>query len=345
MTVQLACHTLHLRREIASATRGNVLRQQRLYVRFAIGNDTVGYGESAPHPKRRPSLENIKQEVSQRIRQESTREWCSKWESLPLCLQMAVIDAMAKTNGMPAWQFLALPEPPKHPGTLVTFGGTPEQIRQQVATENPESVKLKLLGDDEDRSRLRALTGVFAGQIAIDLNGAWGNWHEAATNLQRLPDWVPDDCEILWVEQPCPPREMRARLPTEIPIFADEAVTEPSFEWAHYDGIVVKPAARSASIPPPVRGLAACIRLAKEAHKRGLLVTLGCHLQSSLLTSASLQLAGLATAARLDLDSALLVDNDPFSPPCADPITGQLNVTATEGFGKFPCELNWQTVK
>ena len=341
MNIRFVRHQLGLRRPIASASGGNKAWQQRLYVRLETDDGTVGFGEAAPHPTRGPTLDELETEA---------RDWLAAnapsdphdWRHMPPCLQLAAIDALARRQGVPAWQFLGLPRPPAQSRSVLTFGGTALQVCRQVTEERPAAVKLKMVGDEDDWRRLDALRQVYSGPMVLDVNGAWATWDHAARNLERLArlDRVARResraAEIVWVEQPCPAEAMQSRLPTKFPIYADEAVMHPAFRWDCYDGIVIKPAASAPANTPRIRGLAKCIEVAREATAMGVLVTLGCHLQSSLLTTASLHLSGLATAPWLDLDSAALVEHDPFTPGCINGTTGLLRVGDVTGFGKLP---------
>lgn len=338
MKVTFVRHVLRLRRSIVSATGGNKPCQQRLYVRLELEDGTFGYGEAAPHATRGPTLVLLESEARQWATDHAD-DWVDQWTKAPLVLQMAIVDALARRQRVPAWRFFGVPEPPRRSNTLLTFGGSPDQIREQIVYEKPAAVKLKLLGDETDPELLAAVCEVFRGPLAMDVNAAWPTWDIAADKLEQLSRIVAPDCHVLWVEQPCPVEKMHQRLPTDFPIFADEGVMHTMFRWELYDGIVIKPAASAPQTAPRIRALAACVDLARAATENGVLVTMGCHLQSSLLTSASLQLAGMATAQWLDLDTAFLVDDDPFTPNCIDEQTGQLTVDDANGFGKTPIDL------
>jgi L-alanine-DL-glutamate epimerase-like enolase superfamily enzyme len=212
----------------------------------------------------------------------------------------------------------------------VTYGGSdPDQICEEVAAENPSGIKLKLTGTGTDLLVVREVWRAFHRPLVLDLNGSWG-WEEAVQQLILLEA---ENLDVLWIEQPCHPAELRSKLPTRLRIFADEAVDHPAFEWSSYDGIVLKPA---------VLGLLSCARLGRLAKDRGKAVTLGCHLQSSLLTSASLCLGGFVSEKWVDLDSALLVEDDPFEPPLIDRTTGVIRASEGPGLATAPIgNLPW----
>jgi L-alanine-DL-glutamate epimerase-like enolase superfamily enzyme len=59
-----------------------------------------------------------------------------------------------------------------------------------------------------------------------------------------------------------------------------------------------------------IGGLAPCLRMIRRSRELGLLVMLGCMIETSLGVTAMAHLTGLADW--LDLDAPLLITNDPF---------------------------------
>jgi L-alanine-DL-glutamate epimerase-like enolase superfamily enzyme len=243
------------------------------------------------------------------------------------------LDAWACAARQPLWESLGWPSPALGGySTLVTYGGTnPDRICQEIAAEKPAGIKLKLTGADTDLLVVREVWKAFHLPVALDLNGAW-EWDQAVQQLRSLEA---EDIGLLWVEQPCRAGTLRSKLPTRLPIFADEAAGDPAFEWDTYDGILLKPAAL---------GLLRCARLGRLARDRGKAVTLGCHLQSSLLTSASLSLGGFISEQWVDLDSAILVGDDPFRQLPIDRKTGLIRLAQGPGLATSPVtNLAWST--
>ena len=71
-------------------------------------------------------------------------------------------------------------------------------------------------------------------------------------------------------------------------------------------------------------------------------MVLGCHLQSSILTAASLHLGGFCAEPLADLDSALLVRDDPFDGILITD-TNRLHLPTAPGLGVEPVSnLDWQ---
>lgn len=325
--VELARHDLRLRRRIPSATGGNLPVQPRLFCRITRTDGVVGFGEAAPHPIYGPSLDAIESLV---------RTACDSRDAspaLPDLVAMALLDANARGLQIPAWQQIGIAAPPAAYRTVITFGGDdPDAVCRDIALAQPPAIKLKLLGGPRDLDVVRAISGAFPLPLAVDVNGAWPV-EDAARQLAALEMLRPD---LLWVEQPCPPAQLHHRLPTALPIFADEAVDHTGIDLSIYDGVVLKPARV---------GITRCVQLAQRLHDSGQDVTFGCHLQSSLMSAATLSLCGLATSAWVDLDTVLLIDGDPFEPPTADPHSGRICTPQGAGFGCSPrVALSWQPV-
>jgi hypothetical protein len=119
-------------------------------------------------------------------------------------------------------------------------------------------------------------------------------------------------------------------------VLADEAVDHPEANLDAYDGIVLKPARL---------GIRRCIELAREARTRGWIVTFGCHLQSSLSSNATLLISGLSTSEWIDLDSVLLVGDDPFDPPSVHSSSGRISCPVGYGLCARPtAALPWESI-
>lgn len=326
--LEYARHTLRLDRSIPSSTGGNRQRQERLYLRVTLNDGTVGFGECAPHATIGPSLDDRFRAIAEWIRS------APAWDSAPVGLSEGLLDAGARARGVPAWQILGVPNPRASCRTLMTFGGSnPEALCREIERERPSAVKLKLLGLPAELDIVREITRSFDLPLALDVNSAWSR-DQAHSILPVLERIRPD---LLWIEQPCAADTMRHRLPTALPIFADEALECAGFNIEVYDGVVLKPASS---------GLLKCIRQAGVAREAGKRITLGCQLQSSLLTCASLAISGVVTESWADLDSALLVRDDPFTAPTIDAANSTIHLPSALGFGSLPrVTLDWRPIE
>jgi L-alanine-DL-glutamate epimerase-like enolase superfamily enzyme len=138
-----------------------------------------------------------------------------------------------------------------------------------------------------------------------------------------------EELGVAFVEQPLPPDDIdgfrTVRRAARIPVVADEscetAADIPRLLGA-VDGINIK-LAKAGS-------LREAMRMAYIARSHGLLVMLGCMLQSSLGIAAAVQLTPLVDYA--DLDGALLLADDPFDGPGMNP-DGSLRFNEAPGLG------------
>ena len=219
-------------------------------------------------------------------------------------LSAAAWDLAGKQAGEPVWRMLGLARPAVRTSFTIAIGAPGEMLAlaRDASAFGTLKVKLGFDGDLEVARRLkRELPDV---TFRYDANEGWDR-ERAATALAVLEDL---DGEL--VEQPLPAgdtegmRWLKERTP--IPLLADEAVLSlgdlDAVDEA-YDGVVVKLAKAG--------GVAAAFALISACTQRGLRVLLGCMVESSLGIAAALQLAGLADW--VDLDGALLLEDDPFT--------------------------------
>ena len=155
-----------------------------------------------------------------------------------------------------------------------------------------------------DLARVDAVRAASALPIRVDANAGWTR-ESAARLLPRLVERGVSLCE-----QPLPAGDregLRAlsRLAQRPALFADEGIRTSADIVAHaglVEGVVIK-LAKSGGI----RGALRDITLARAL---GLEVLLSCMIESSVAVTAAAHLAPLCQ--HVDLDGALLIDNDPF---------------------------------
>lgn len=197
--------------------------------------------------------------------------------------------------------------------------------RRIEAAQDFALLKIKLGSGDfkSDLARVAWAREIYGGQIAVDANGAW----TVAETFQALPHLE----GILYLEQPIAKenlegwRELR-QIP--LPLIADEAVQTLESLYPLLDvvnGINIKLA--------KCGGIYAAKQMIDLARKQGLKVMIGCMVESSVAISAAASLAPRCDFA--DLDSNLLIANDPFSGVRADS-RGRLRYPQGTGLGLTP---------
>jgi L-Ala-D/L-Glu epimerase len=227
-------------------------------------------------------------------------------------LDMALYDLWARRQGRPLFRIWGL-DPARCPHTSFTIAMDSDlaRYRERVrAASGFALLKLKLgCGDLEGDLELANMAHEQAphSRLCVDANGAWtpDQAARAVTKLRPL--------DLLFLEQPVPAelgpdgwRELRGALSgTAPPLVADESFqcTE-DLAWLAdaADGVNIKLS--------KLGGLAPAHQAIHAARAAGLMVLLGCMVESSLGVTAAAHLAPLCDLA--DLDGHLLLEQDPF---------------------------------
>ncbi|HEB53635.1 MAG TPA: dipeptide epimerase [bacterium] len=240
---------------------------------------------------------------------------------------IALHDWLGQRLGQPHWRVLGL-DRDATPATSFTLGiDDPDQLAERAADAARTFRALKIkLGGEHDRDAITAIRRATDVALRVDVNQGWRDREAALAELRWLADRG-----IELVEQPMPrdDREgtawLRKRSP--LPIFADEAVqrlADVAAAAGVYDGVNVK--------LMKCTGLREAHAMLVTARALGLRVMLGCMTETSCGIAAAAQLASLADV--VDLDGALLVQNDPFEPmPFAD---GRVLPNELPGLGVMP---------
>jgi L-alanine-DL-glutamate epimerase-like enolase superfamily enzyme len=315
------------------AISGSVAKKTRTvtFVELTSMDGVVGIGESAPSSRYDETLATV-EEFLQKVDAKKLSfddvpgsmayldTIAAKNFAAKCPVNIALMDGAGKKAGKPIYDLLGLGFTEGRHLTSYTIGiDTPEMIRLKVreAAQYP-LLKLKV-GVKEDREIMAALREVApTKKVLLDANEGWKTKEEALANLE----YFANDKHIELVEQPMPaatPREDLAWLKkrSPLPLFADESYVGPEnvdlcAECFH--GVNVKLIKTGG-----ISGAFAALQAAKRA---GLKRMIGCMIESSVLISAGAHLAELAD--HLDLDTNLLITNDPY-----------LGATATNGMMSF----------
>jgi L-alanine-DL-glutamate epimerase-like enolase superfamily enzyme len=219
-------------------------------------------------------------------------------------VECALHDLVGKLTGQPTWRLLGLAG--RTPETSYTLGidsvdGTADRARRASAA-GYRRLKIKL-GGAADLERLEAIRSVCDLPLRVDANEGW----DLAEARELMPVLAALGVEL--IEQPFPAgeqeafRELRA-FASGIPLVVDEGCHTLSdvAEVATYaDGVNLKLAKTG--------GIREAVRMVHAARALGLVVMLGCMIESSLGISAAAQFASLCDF--VDLDGHLLIADDP----------------------------------
>lgn len=234
----------------------------------------------------------------------------------------ALHDLVGKHLGQPLYRVWGL-DPACVPVSSFTIGlDTPEAMQAKVreAAAYP-TLKIKL-GTERDEEILRTVRETTDKPIRVDANAAWSR----ARALAMLP--VLQDYGVELLEQPVAPRDLSGLAAVRgtacIPIIADEScirATDIPALAGVVDGINIKLA--------KCGSLREALRMIATARAHGMLVMLGCMIESSLGITAASHLAPLTDF--VDLDGAALTADDPFVGTTLD--GGALRLPAAAGLG------------
>lgn len=295
--------------------RGGRSEYRTVWVRLRDGDGNEGWGEAAPSKFYGETAESAMAalpylaavlpsdpfdlEGTERRLQETMRYNAAARAAVSAALH----DLAAKRLGVPLYRLWGL-DPGRAPRSTFTIGlDTPEKIRAKVkeAAEYP-ILKVKL-GTDHDVEVLRTIRETTDREIRVDANCGW----TVKQAIAMLP--VLQDFGVTVLEQPLPPDqldglgEITRRAP--IPVIADEscetAADIPRLV-GKVDGINIKLA--------KCGGLREAFRMIAVARAHGMLVMVGCMIESSLAITAAAHFTPLVDI--VDLDGAALLANDPF---------------------------------
>lgn len=218
-------------------------------------------------------------------------------------LDVALHDLAAARAGVSVAALLGVAGRPL-PATSVTVPiWDPDAMveRARALAEYP-IVKMKV-GFDGDVDAVAAVRAVHPGTIRIDANEGW----DAAEAIERLRALERLDVELC--EQPVPADRhddlRRVREGSPIPVVADEDV-HTAADVARLAGVVdgVNLKLRKTG------GIREMVRAIAVARAHGMLVMIGCDLESGIAGSAGAHVAALADV--VDLDGPWLLARDPY---------------------------------
>jgi L-Ala-D/L-Glu epimerase len=295
--------------------RGGQSDHRTIWVRLRDADGCEGWGEATPSRFYGETAETVLAALNTYVAglpadpfdlEETERRWESMLRvnaSARAALSGALHDLVGKRLGIPLYRLWGL-DPAKAPRSTFTIGlDTPERIRLKVdeAAEYP-ILKIKL-GTDRDVEILRTIRETTDKEIRVDANCGW-TLKQAIAMLPVLQEFG-----VTVLEQPLPPSEIDGLAAISrraaIPVVADESCRTaediPPLVGA-VDGINIKLA--------KCGSLREALRMIAVARAHGLMVMVGCMIESSLGITAAAHFSPLVDI--VDLDGAALLATDPF---------------------------------
>jgi L-alanine-DL-glutamate epimerase-like enolase superfamily enzyme len=237
-------------------------------------------------------------------------------------MSSALHDLIGKRLDIPVYRLWGL-DPCKAPQSTFTIGlDSPDRIRLKVREAEQYPILKVKLGTDRDLEILRTIREATDKEIRVDANCGW----TVKGAIRMLP--ALEEFGVTVLEQPLPPEDLDGlaaiTAQAEIPVIADEscktAADIPPLV-GKVDGINIKLA--------KCGSLREAIRMIAVARAHGLMVMVGCMIESSLGITAAAHFTPLVDI--VDLDGAALLADDPFVGAGID--GGQVALPAGPGLG------------
>ena len=316
-SLRLSAEILELRtRHPFIIARGGQSEYRTVWVRLTDADGREGWGEAAATKFYGETAETVLAALNIYAAQmpkdafdleEGERNWELVLRGNPaarVALSTALHDLAAQRAGVPLHRFWGL-DAARAPQSTFTIGiDTSEKMQAKVREAADYPILKVKLGTDRDVEILRALREVTEREIRVDANCAW----TARQAIAMLP--VLEEFGVTVLEQPLPPDQIAglaeiSRRAT-IPVIADESCRTvediPPLVGA-VDGINIKLA--------KCGSLREALRMIAVARAHGMMVMVGCMIESSLGITAAAHFTPLVDI--VDLDGAALLANDPFT--------------------------------
>ena len=237
-------------------------------------------------------------------------------------LSAALHDLVGKRLGVPLYRLWGL-DPCSAPKSTFTIGlDTPDRLKAKVLEAEQFPILKVKLGSERDVEILTTIREATDKEIRVDANCGW----TVKGAIRMLP--VLSELGVTVLEQPLPPEDFdglaAVTAQAEMPVIADESckvVADIPPLVGKVDGINIKLA--------KCGGLREALRMIAVARAHGLMVMVGCMIESSLGITAAAHFTPLVDIA--DLDGAALLSNDPFLGAKID--GGRISLPSDPGLG------------
>jgi L-alanine-DL-glutamate epimerase-like enolase superfamily enzyme len=316
-------HEFHIARAAAPAQRRNV------WVRVYDDDGNHGWGEAAPNPFYAETADTVAEVmqtyesvleqfqpdnvavIEQRLLSAapSLHPKYSPHPAARSAISAALLDLLARRAGRPAWQYLGLRNESVASSFTIGIDDLDVMREKARAAHSYQILKIKVGTPADERILAMLREEAPHARIRVDANTAW----TAEQTISYLP--MLQEYGIELIEQPVAADDyegMRAvKQASPIPIIADEscriaADVEQLIGCVH--GVNIK-LAKCGSVWE-------ALRIVEAARANGMLVMLGCMIESTLGIAGAIQMASLMDY--IDLDGAALLRDDPFVGPHID---------------------------
>ena len=322
--------TVHTRRAFAIA-RGSSDSFERVIFSLVEGGET-GHGEAAPTTyygatpaKVAEALQHVEVKDPWDIEGTLARN-ADLHPSALAALDAALHDLAAKRLGVSVYRLLGLARPDFRSAYTLGIADPEATVGEAKRLSRFPILKMKVGGWD-DLETVRSVSEFSDAALWVDANEAFSP-EEAPSAVRKLKE-----TGVAMVEQPVPVCAGSEALKSvteaayPVPVVADESAVNAADVprlAGRVSGVNVKLA--------KCGGIRGALRMIHTARAHGMLVMLGCMVETSLGIAAAAQLGNLADF--VDLDGAMLLADDPFEGPGYE--DGRVVLLERPGLGAEP---------
>jgi len=309
--VEIGVKRLMVRTERPFAiARGSSDAFERVVLTLKEG-DVAGCGEAAPTSYYGEDAEDIANYLGRiRVRDPWDIEGALKDNGFLSPAALAALDAAlhdlaAKRLGLPVYKLLGLARPEPVSAYTLAIARLEETVAEAKKLRGFPTLKMKV-GGEKDLEAVRAVSETTDAALWVDANEAFSPEEAPEVALHMR------DIGVRVIEQPVPaaagPEALRGvtEAARPLPVIADESAVNardvPRLQGC-VGGVNVKLA--------KCGGIRGALRMIHTARAHGMLVMLGCMVETSLGIAAAAQISGLVDF--VDLDGAMLLSDDPFT--------------------------------
>jgi L-Ala-D/L-Glu epimerase / N-acetyl-D-glutamate racemase len=331
--VKIGVETLTVRTKRTFAiARGSSDEFERVLLTLEEGG-VVGRGEAAPTDYYEQNAASVA-EALERVRVQdpwdvegTLRENNFLPPSALAALDSALHDLAARTLGVPVYRLLGLACPKPTSAYTLSIADREITLREAEKLSGFPILKMKV-GDREDLATVRAVAEASDAALWVDANEAFSQ--EKAAGVARE---LKETGAVRLIEQPIPASAGPEKLhevtdaAEPVPVIADESAVDardvPRLAGC-VSGVNVKLA--------KCGGIRRALEMIHVARAHGMLVMLGCMVETSLGIAAAAQVSGLVDF--VDLDGAMLLADDPFAGLVYE--KGRILLSESPGLGVEP---------
>ncbi len=331
--VKIGVETLTVRTKRTFAiARGSSDEFERVMLTLEEGG-VAGRGEAAPTDYYEQNAASVA-EALERVRVQdpwdvegTLRENSFLPPSALAALDSALHDLAARTLGVPVYRLLGLARPKPTSAYTLSIADRETTLREAEKLSGFPILKMKV-GDREDLATVRAVAEASDAALWVDANEAFSQ--EKAAGVARE---LKETGAVRLIEQPIPASAGPGTLhevtdaAEPVPVIVDESAIDardiPRLAGC-VSGVNVKLA--------KCGGIRRALEMIHVARAHGMLVMLGCMVETSLGIAAAAQVSGLVDF--VDLDGAMLLADDPFAGLVYE--KGRILLSESPGLGVEP---------